>query len=92
MTSNRDKLAAIQIGDIVQFVWHVGDRHEVRKGIVAGWATDKYERRNLLVDDDRRDRETSVPLSSVISRRRVAGSDAGVISWHQEPEHATIGA
>lgn len=86
MTSNRDKLQQIQMGDIVQFIWHVGERREVRKGIVAGWATDRYERRNLLVDDDRCRRETPVPLSSVVSRTRLRGADKGVMQWQDSAE------
>lgn len=90
MTSNREKLQQIQMGDIVQFIWHVGERRETRSGVVNGWHFDKYGRHNLQIGHGDGDKETVVTLASVISRRRIAGADKGIIEWRQEQERGMM--
>ena len=82
MTIDQEKLAAIQIGDLLSY-YHPETGIE-ETGICAGWsdvvrrpgggvlATEKH----VLVHEKMR-----VPLNKVFSRERQTGTDRGEITW-----------
>lgn len=97
MASNReiirDKIRNIRMGDEVTFTWKSGEYSHVYRGTVEGWSCSRNDHRDLLlVDDGRSVHERAVPLSSVISRKRVAGADKGVMHWHQDDESGKMSA
>lgn len=89
----RDKLRNIRFGDEVTFTWKSGEHRHVYRGIVEGWTCGRNDlRHQLLVDDGRSVHERVVPLTSVVSRKRLVGRDKGVMQWQDNAEDGKMSA